>query len=70
MTIIFETRKSNYLRTRLVPQPKIKIQDPQDPTPLQDFQIQDPAGSHAKSEFLDPRFLGSHAVIILESKIP
>ena len=39
------------LRIRLVPQLKIKIQDPQDPTPLQDFRIQDPPGSHTKPEF-------------------
>ena len=32
----------NNSTTRLVPQLKIKIQDPQDPTPLQDFRIQDP----------------------------
>ena len=37
--------------TRLVPQLKIKIQDKQDPTPLQDFSIQDPPGSHTKPEF-------------------
>ena len=40
-----------FVGSRLVPQLKIKIQDPQDPTPLQDFRIQDPPGSHTKPEF-------------------
>ena len=36
---------------RLVPQLKIKFQDPRDLTPLQDFRIRDPPGSHTKPEF-------------------
>ena len=45
--------------SRLVPQLKIKIQDPQDPTPLQDFRIQDPLDPTLSQNFriqdpLDP----------------
>ena len=45
--------------SRLVPQLKIKIQDPQDSTPLQDFRIQDPLNPTLRQNFriqdpLDP----------------
>ena len=53
-------RKSKYLITRVMPQPKIKIQDSPRSHTLPRVRIQDPSRSHAETKFQDPGYPGSH----------